>query len=58
MRVVALFVGKPRSVTVAGTAFHTGGVKSAVEAVFLRFDCFDGDGQGNLRYHGGMDRTV
>jgi MOSC domain-containing protein YiiM len=58
MKVAAIFVGKPRPVSVAGETIVTGGAKSAVEKAFLRFDGFDGDGQGNLRYHGGRDRTV
>lgn len=58
MKVAAIFVGMPRCVTVADGTLVTGGSKSAVEAAFLRFDNFDGDGQGNLRYHGGRDRSV
>lgn len=58
MKVAAIFVGMPRSVTVADGTFVTGGSKSAVEAAFLHFDNFEGDGQGNLRYHGGKDRSV
>jgi MOSC domain-containing protein YiiM len=58
MRVAAMFVGKPRSVTVAGTTLLTGGAKGAVDAAFLRIDGFEGDGQGNLRMHGGRDRSA
>jgi len=56
--VVALFVGMPRSVTVKDGTVFTGGAKSSTNAAFLGFDNFRGDGQGNLRYHGGRDRTV
>ncbi|MGA2762721.1 MAG: MOSC domain-containing protein [Spirochaetia bacterium] len=58
MKVAAMFVGKPRSVTVADGTLLTGGSKSPVEAAFLRFDNFEGDGQGNLQFHGGRDRSV
>jgi len=58
MRIAALFVGKPRSVTVAGTTFRSAGAKTSVESAFLRFDGFDGDGPANLKYHGGRDRTA
>jgi MOSC domain-containing protein YiiM len=58
MRVAAVFVGMPRSVTVAGRTLFTGGAKASVEEAFLRFDSFDGDGQGNLQMHGGRDRSA
>jgi MOSC domain-containing protein YiiM len=58
MQVAAIFVGMPRSVTFADGTLVTGGSKSAVEAAFLRLENFDGDRQGNLRYHGGKDRSV
>jgi MOSC domain-containing protein YiiM len=58
MKVAAIFVGKPRLVTVADGTLVTGGAKSAVESAFLRFEGFEGDGQGNLHYHGGKDRSV
>lgn len=58
MRVTAVFVGKPRSVAVADAMLRTGGAKLAVDAAMLRFDGFEGDGQGNLRVHGGKDRSA
>lgn len=58
MRVAALFIGKPRAVTVAGVTFRSGGAKSAVASAFLRLDGFDGDGPSNLKHHGGRDRTA
>jgi MOSC domain-containing protein YiiM len=58
MRVVALFVGKPRTVKAPGGTLYTGGMKDSVEAARLNWDGFEGDGQGNLKYHGGPDRTV
>jgi len=58
MKVIAVHVGKPRSVTVAGATFRTAGAKSSVESALLRPDGFEGDGQANRTYHGGMDRTA
>jgi MOSC domain-containing protein YiiM len=58
MKVIAVHVGKPRSVTVAGTTFRSAGAKSPVESAFLRWEGFDGDGQANRTYHGGKDRTA
>jgi MOSC domain-containing protein YiiM len=58
MRIVAVFVGMPRTVSAPGGALFTAGAKSSVESAFLRREGFDGDGQGNLRHHGGRDRTV
>jgi MOSC domain-containing protein YiiM len=58
VKVAAIFVGMPRSVTVADGTLLTGGSKSAVQSSFLRFGNFEGDGQGNLRHHGGRDRAV
>ena len=58
MKIVALFVGKPRTVTVAGATFRSGGAKTPVASAFLRFDGFDGDGPSNLTLHGGRDRTA
>jgi MOSC domain-containing protein YiiM len=58
VRVVALFIGKPRTITVAGATFRSGGAKSAVDSAFLRLDGFDGDGPSNLKNHGGRDRTA
>jgi MOSC domain-containing protein YiiM len=57
-RIVALFTGLPRSRTVSGRTLFTGGAKDRVESAFLGFDGFQGDGQGNLRNHGGRDRSV
>jgi MOSC domain-containing protein YiiM len=58
MKVIAVHVGKPRSVTVAGSTFRSAGAKSLVESAFLRRDGFEGDGQANRTYHGGPDRTA
>jgi MOSC domain-containing protein YiiM len=58
VKVAAIFVGMPRSVTAGDGILVTGGSKSAVKDAFLRFENFDGDRQGNLRHHGGKDRSV
>jgi len=58
VRVVAVFVGMPRSVTTAGGKLFTGGAKSSVADAFLHFSNFAGDGQGDLRHHGGRDRSA
>jgi MOSC domain-containing protein YiiM len=58
VRIVALFIGKPRPVTVAGATFRSGGAKTAVASAILRLDGFDGDGPANLKHHGGRDRTA
>jgi MOSC domain-containing protein YiiM len=57
-RIAALFIGMPVRRAVAGHTLLTGGAKDRVEEAFLTFDGFKGDGQGNLKYHGGRDRTV
>ncbi len=58
MKVVALFVGKPRTVTVGTDRLRTGGAKAPVASAHLGLDGFDGDGQADLRHHGGRDRTA
>jgi MOSC domain-containing protein YiiM len=51
-------MGKPAQRTVSEGTLFTGGAKDRVESAFLSFDGFRGDGQGNLRHHGGPDRSV
>jgi MOSC domain-containing protein YiiM len=58
VRITAVFIGTPRSVEAPGGKVFTAGAKKAVPEAFLRVEGFDGDGQGNLRHHGGADRTV
>jgi MOSC domain-containing protein YiiM len=58
VRIAALFIGTPRTVTVAGATFRSGGVKTRVASAFLRFDGFEGDGPANLKHHGGRDRSA
>jgi MOSC domain-containing protein YiiM len=58
VRVAALFIGVPRSVAAHGSSLYTGGAKAPAAAARLTFEGFEGDGQGNLRHHGGRDRTA
>jgi MOSC domain-containing protein YiiM len=57
-RIVALFIGMPATRAVAGGTLLTGGAKDRVEEAFLSLDGFRGDGQGNLKHHGGRDRSA
>jgi MOSC domain-containing protein YiiM len=57
--IVSLNVGKPMTVTYNGKELSTGIYKSPVQApVFLSKLNFDGDGQADLVYHGGVDKAV
>jgi MOSC domain-containing protein YiiM len=56
--IVAVFTGKPAERPVPKGTLFTGGVKDRVEEASLGFDGFQGDGQGDLRHHGGRDRSV
>jgi MOSC domain-containing protein YiiM len=58
MKIVALFVGAPRSCTVPDGVLFTGGAKSPVASAVLGIDGFEGDGQADRRHHGGRDRAV
>lgn len=58
MEVVALFIGEPQDVALSGGTLYTGGAKAAAGEAYLTRDGFEGDGQGNLTYHGGRDRTA
>jgi len=58
MTVVALFIGAPRTVEARGTRLYTGGAKQPVDAARLTADGFLGDGQADLRHHGGRDRAA
>jgi MOSC domain-containing protein YiiM len=57
-RIAALFTGMPTPRDVPGGTLITGGAKDRVGEAFLSIDGFKGDGQGNLRHHGGRDRSV
>jgi MOSC domain-containing protein YiiM len=57
-RIVAVFTGMPAKRPVSEGTLSTGGAKDRVQDAFLGLDGFQGDGQGNLRHHGGRDRTA
>jgi MOSC domain-containing protein YiiM len=56
--IVAVFTGMPKKSAVSEGTLFTGGAKDRVESAFLGFDGFHGDGQANLKYHGGRDRSA
>lgn len=59
MKVVSLNVGMPQTEVFQGKAVETGFCKQPVAAsVFLGKLNFSGDGQADLRYHGGLDKAV
>lgn len=59
MKVVCVNLGLPREVKWRGKAVHTGIFKQPVEAeVELGELGFEGDGQADLRVHGGRDKAV
>ena len=53
-----MFTGMPVTRSVSSGTLYTAGAKDRVESAALGLDGFKGDGQGNLRHHGGRDRTV
>jgi MOSC domain-containing protein YiiM len=57
-KIAAIFIGMPEKRPVSEGTLFTGGAKQRVESAFLDFDNFKGDGQGNLRHHGGRDRAA
>jgi MOSC domain-containing protein YiiM len=58
VRVVAVFVGRPRTVSTPAGKLRTGGAKARVEAAFIGMGGFENDAPANLKYHGGSDRTA
>ena len=59
MKLVSVNVGMPREAVWRGEVVRTGIFKSAVRGrVALRGTNFEGDGQANLRVHGGADKAV
>jgi ferredoxin-NADP reductase/MOSC domain-containing protein YiiM/ferredoxin len=58
-RLVSVNVGLPRDITWRGKTVHTGVWKSPVPGrLFVRKLNIDGDGQGDLSGHGGVNRAV
>src|SRR5689334_24132758 len=59
MRVISVNVGRPRQITVGDQVVTTGIFKEAVaERVAVRRLNLDGDGQADLRVHGGAAKAV
>ena len=59
MNLISVNVGLPREITHGGQTVTTGIFKAPVAgAVFLRRLNLDGDGQADLRVHGGPDKAV
>jgi MOSC domain-containing protein YiiM len=59
MKLISVNVGKPRPVAHEGRVVSTGIFKEPVAGpVFLRRLNLDGDGQADLRVHGGTDKAV
>ena len=59
MRVRSVNVGKPQDIEVNGEIVKTGIFKTSVDVpLMLRVLNFDGDGQADLKNHGGTDKAV
>ncbi|MGQ0600690.1 MAG: MOSC domain-containing protein [Anaerolineales bacterium] len=58
MQVVSINLGRPQTCTYFGREVETGGHKQPVAEAFLRQTGFDGDGQADLKNHGGPDKAV
>lgn len=59
MEVVSVNAGKPQSVTYQGKELSTGIFKQPVNGpVYLDWTQLEGDGQADLRYHGGPDKAL
>jgi MOSC domain-containing protein YiiM len=59
MRIVSVNVGRPRELEFDGRTVTSAIVKEPVEGrVMVRRDNLDGDGQADLRVHGGPDKAV
>ncbi len=58
MKVVSLNVALPSTQCYDGREVLTGGAKRPVSRVMLRYENFEGDGQGDRVNHGGPDKAV
>ena len=58
MEIVSLNVALPSTQRYGNREVFTGGANSPVPRAMLRFDGFEGDGQGGRRNHGGPDKAV
>lgn len=57
-KLISLNLGQPEAVTYFGREVWTGGRKSPVAEAFLRRAGFEGDGQADLKNHGGPDKAA
>ncbi|MDW8325792.1 MAG: MOSC domain-containing protein [Anaerolineales bacterium] len=57
-KLISLNLGRPEVVTYFGKEVQTGGRKSPVAEAFLRRVGFEGDGQADLKNHGGPDKAA
>ncbi|CAA9457318.1 MAG: Uncharacterized protein conserved in bacteria [uncultured Rubrobacteraceae bacterium] len=58
MKVVSLNVALPSTQCYDGRKVLTGGAKRPVPRAMLRYENFEGDGQGDQENHGGPDKAV
>lgn len=58
MRIIFLNVGRPETLEYFGKAVPTGGRKRPVPEAYLSAAGFAGDGQADLKNHGGPDKAV
>jgi len=58
LEIISLNLGQPETTTYFGREVRTGGRKLPAPEAFLRRAGFDGDGQADLKNHGGPDKAV
>lgn len=59
MKLLSIQVGRPQYITTKGRSWFSGYIKEEVPGpVFVGRTNLDGDGQADLRHHGGPDRAV
>lgn len=58
MKIISINVGLPQTQIYRSKEVFTAGLKSPVAEAMLRFTNFDGDGQADLKNHGGPDKAV
>ena len=59
MKILSILTGKPQTVTFRGKAISTRTFKSPIaEPVMLKMTNLDGDGQADLKIHGGRDKAL
>jgi MOSC domain-containing protein YiiM len=58
MKMISLNVGLPAQRRFGDQQYYTGSLKQPVPAAMLHATNFEGDGQGDLKNHGGVDKAV